>query len=621
MKTTKNLNFTKKMLSYSLTSALVVAGGQDINGEIAYYDIEDETVGSNGSYEVDINNDGTPDFTISQNHSESTSTYSSYSNLFDSVRIDGSQSQNKILKSSSSSYAQLMNTGDVVGLSTTYSSYNTQEFINNVQLGYYAYSYGSSYTYGSWEGEEGYLGVKFDINGNNHYGWIRLEVFSYYSGFTVRDFAYETIPDYEIETGWNQKPTIDERKMALDLSKYFANVSIPDNDSFNFAEAPFTIETWIKNTNPNTRDGEIRIISKAKTDMTNGYSLCLSSNKLALQLTSLESSESAILTAGPEIQNDGMWHHVAAVRNSSGGILLYVDGVEYNTGESFPWSVDEDNSLLVGLLGTVPLTHYIGFIDEIRIWNIARTNEEIDNNRYNSLTGSETGLKAYYNFENNQNTLDVLDLSPNGNNGVITYGKFVGTGIPMVYEVEKNDSIQFVLHAKDKNTEETFVWSVLEQPRFGEITFPVIAASNDTMPVQYKPNDNMVGIDTLSIKVATSDNLFDELKIIVNVIESSNIANNNLPLTTKLYQNYPNPFNPVTTIKYDISRETFVELSIYNQRGQLTRTLIKEKMKAGNHKVVWDSKDNYGSTVTSGMYIYQLRTGNHVKVLKAVLVK
>ena len=78
----------------------------------------------------------------------------------------------------------------------------------------------------------------------------------------------------------------------------------------------------------------------------------------------------------------------------------------------------------------------------------------------------------------------------------------------------------------------------------------------------------------------------------------------NLPLEFALHENHPNPFNPITTIKYDLPEESFVELRIFNLLGEEIRTLVVGNESAGFKRVMWDGKDNKGNLVSSGMYIY-----------------
>ena len=83
-----------------------------------------------------------------------------------------------------------------------------------------------------------------------------------------------------------------------------------------------------------------------------------------------------------------------------------------------------------------------------------------------------------------------------------------------------------------------------------------------------------------------------------------------------LHQNYPNPFNPATTIKFSIQNDSKVELTIYNIKGQLVKTLVNKVLPAGEHSVVWD-----GEGFSSGIYFYKLKAGDFQKVKKMILVK
>lgn len=89
-----------------------------------------------------------------------------------------------------------------------------------------------------------------------------------------------------------------------------------------------------------------------------------------------------------------------------------------------------------------------------------------------------------------------------------------------------------------------------------------------------------------------------------------------IPTVFKLYNNYPNPFNPSTSIKYDVPKNTFVNLSVYDILGRLVTNLVNRDMTAGRYDVVWDAK-NYAS----GTYIYKLEAGDFSDVKKMILVK
>jgi hypothetical protein len=95
-----------------------------------------------------------------------------------------------------------------------------------------------------------------------------------------------------------------------------------------------------------------------------------------------------------------------------------------------------------------------------------------------------------------------------------------------------------------------------------------------------------------------------------------------IPQEFLLHPNFPNPFNPITTIKYDLAKTGKVELKIYNVLGQEVRTLIANQIQeTGKYTISWDGRDNSGKMVSSGMYIYRLRTNDFVKSRKMILIK
>lgn len=88
-----------------------------------------------------------------------------------------------------------------------------------------------------------------------------------------------------------------------------------------------------------------------------------------------------------------------------------------------------------------------------------------------------------------------------------------------------------------------------------------------------------------------------------------------------LFDNYPNPFNPTTTISYNLPAKTHVKLVIFNILGQEVATLVDEVQDAGYHQIEWDSKDNNGNTVSSGIFFYKLITEDYVNSKKMILLK
>jgi hypothetical protein len=93
------------------------------------------------------------------------------------------------------------------------------------------------------------------------------------------------------------------------------------------------------------------------------------------------------------------------------------------------------------------------------------------------------------------------------------------------------------------------------------------------------------------------------------------------PSNFHLNQNYPNPFNPSTTIEYSVEQAGRTRLEIYNNLGQLVRTLIDDQKPAGKHSLFWDGRDNRGAQLPSGSYFYRLLSGDHTSTRSMVLIK
>jgi predicted outer membrane repeat protein len=94
-----------------------------------------------------------------------------------------------------------------------------------------------------------------------------------------------------------------------------------------------------------------------------------------------------------------------------------------------------------------------------------------------------------------------------------------------------------------------------------------------------------------------------------------------VPEEFALHQNYPNPFNPITTINYDLPKQTNVNLIIYDIMGREVVKLIQEEMPAGYQSITWNARNSFGLQVSAGIYFYQIQTSDFVKTKKMVLLK
>jgi len=93
--------------------------------------------------------------------------------------------------------------------------------------------------------------------------------------------------------------------------------------------------------------------------------------------------------------------------------------------------------------------------------------------------------------------------------------------------------------------------------------------------------------------------------------------------TFNLEQNYPNPFNPSTVISYRLPVTSNVTLKVYDVLGNEIATLVNEEKPAGEYEVEFNAASHSGNVwnLTSGVYFYQLRTGDFIQTRKMVYLK
>ncbi|RMG65237.1 MAG: T9SS C-terminal target domain-containing protein, partial [Calditrichaeota bacterium] len=89
----------------------------------------------------------------------------------------------------------------------------------------------------------------------------------------------------------------------------------------------------------------------------------------------------------------------------------------------------------------------------------------------------------------------------------------------------------------------------------------------------------------------------------------------------RLEQNYPNPFNPATTIPFQLRQASEVTLEIYNARGQLVKTLFRGRLQPGQYRFRWDGTTAEGKRASSGIYLYQLKSGRQIQSRKMLFIQ
>ncbi|KPA18118.1 hypothetical protein MHK_001664, partial [Candidatus Magnetomorum sp. HK-1] len=111
----------------------------------------------------------------------------------------------------------------------------------------------------------------------------------------------------------------------------------------------------------------------------------------------------------------GNWYHFAFTLDSSYTCKFYINGLLVGSYNGSNPAYTSTSPLYIGYNSSYPI---YGYMDELRIWGVARTNDQIKDNMCRTLTGSEQGLVAYYRFDHASGTT-LIDLSANSNNGIL----------------------------------------------------------------------------------------------------------------------------------------------------------------------------------------------------------
>lgn len=123
--------------------------------------------------------------------------------------------------------------------------------------------------------------------------------------------------------------------------------------------------------------------------------------------------------------------------------------------------------------------------------------------------------------------------------------------------------------------------------------------------------DIIVG-GTFTLAGGVSVNNIANWKLTVGITQTGN----NIPAEYSLDQNYPNPFNPQTNIKFDLPKNGFVTLSVFDSKGALVQLLVNNELASGGYEVTLDA-----SMLPSGVYFYKLNTDGFTATKKMILIK
>ncbi|WP_055446591.1 LamG-like jellyroll fold domain-containing protein [Lacinutrix mariniflava] len=303
--------------------------------------------------------------------------------------------------------------------------------------------------------------------------------------------------------------------------------------------------------------------------------------------------------------NDGNWHHIAATLGGN-AIKIYIDGILETQATASGIINNNAEIVLIGNNSIYPDRLFTGNMDDIRIWSVAKTANQINAGKNCELQGNETGLVAYYNFNqgidaaDNTSETTLLDATSNANNGTLTNfyltgmtsnwlaGSPVTTGSIIPSEATVTTPVTYnqgdtasQLTATTGSNGTGLMWYTTEIGGMGDVNAPT-------------PDTSTVGSTSYWV-TSTNDNGCgsERSEIIVNVEETLGINDNNKLSNISIY---PNPTSRLLNISNIDGIE--LQLSIYDINGRLLLS------KTCNQDV--NTIDI--SSFSNGMYLLKMKT-------------
>ena len=254
---------------------------------------------------------------------------------------------------------------------------------------------------------------------------------------------YQNLPPERRETGEVLEGT------ALTLAGNGSFVEIGDSESLNNITDQVTVSAWIKPTS--YPHNYVRIIFRSDEQVQDNkkrsYILVIRQDG-KLKITSSPNGEGyASLYSAPGLIKLNKWNHIAGVIDAKNNYMkIFLDGVQvghrnYNGKDRFyqchlPLRIGATHRL-----DEVEKSSFIGQIDEVRVWNVPRTEAEIQADMNKQLNGDEPGLVGYWNFDEEKEGT-IFDSTSNKNSGKLIGDAKLEPYTRPVFESKKVDYLE-----------------------------------------------------------------------------------------------------------------------------------------------------------------------------------
>ena len=436
------------------------------------------------------------------------------------------------------------------------------------------------------------------------------------------------------------KPLLSQN-YAINLDGTGDDVNISSHSDFNLSSA-LSIQVWAKPAASNGTGNHLRIICRNENgNAGNSQDRWMLSydptNKVDFDLDNSSNGGNGIESSST--LSTSSWKHIV-LTFSSGTAKLYINASLETTGSLNLSSLNHITAGDLRIGSEYGSQEFNGLLDGVCLWDEAITSSEITA-LYNSGNGinptsnegnytSSNNIIAYYDFQQNLN--DTSTNSHNGSsNGNPTYTN-VNTDLTLPVELtsfdilsSRNNSIilQWVTESEINNlgfnldrktpiTDWTQIASYVTHPELqgqGSVSHQTIYTFTDNTVQEYESYDYRL-----------SDVDYDG-NVEYHSLQLMGVSSSNIPEQFVLYPNYPNPFNPVTTIRYDLSKESFVDIKIYDMLGNVVNNLLNTNQSSGYKSVQWNATNYKGAPVSAGLYLYTIQAGKFRQTKKMVLLK
>jgi cyanobactin cluster PatC/TenC/TruC protein len=209
------------------------------------------------------------------------------------------------------------------------------------------------------------------------------------------------------------------------------------DDSINLGKKPefkiekeITLEAWVYCQNQRRRTGIISNVFDT-TAKESGYGLLLDGKSGIFFALKTASQGIYYVSSKVDSLKLNQWHHLAGTYDGK-QIKVYIDGVEKATkaASNSLINYEPENDLYIGTYKDNNETYpFQGKIAEVRIWKVARTQKEIQNNLYQRLRGNEPGLIGYWPLNEGSNNI-THDRTTNANHGTINSANWEQSQVP-----------------------------------------------------------------------------------------------------------------------------------------------------------------------------------------------